>query len=163
MWMHCIVALALGAAPVDDPARAEREAARQEREKARLERLAEREAKGETKVPQIAADMPVDSDPIQILATGLVRTRDGQPLANAAVELQMNPYYPTATSSKTWTATDSYGRYALTGVGHHGTARVRVAAEGYRMDIRELGFIRRSREISFNFSLVADPGQNVSR
>lgn len=156
MWMHWIMVAALAAAPADDPAKAERDAARAERERERQQRVAEREQKGETKPPVISADMPVGSEPIQILATGHVRSRNGQPIANAAVELQMNPYYPTNLSSKTWTATDSYGNYSLSGTGHHGTARVRVAAEGYRMDIRELGFIRRSREISFNFSLVRD-------
>lgn len=157
MWMHWIMAAALAGSPADDPATAERDAARAERERERQERVTARQEKGETKAPVVSADMPVDSEPIKILATGLVRSRDGQPIANAAVELQMNPYYPTQVSTRTWTATDSYGNYTLSGTGHHGTARVRVAAEGYRMDIRELGFIRRSREISFNFSLVRDP------
>ena len=153
--MKAIVAglLVLAAAAcAQDSVQVEREARIQERSA----RLAER------KPPVIAADMPVDSEPIQILCTGLVRTTTGQPIANAAVEMQMNPYHPGVNSTKTWTATDSAGNYALQGIGHHGTARVRVAAEGFRADIRELGFIKRNREISFNFALAQARDRDLS-
>ena len=110
----------------------------------------------EHKVPVVSADMPQDSPTITVYVSGLVRNNFGEPLPNAAVELQMNPYYQTPASTRTWTATDSYGRYYLTGQGHYGTARVKAASEGYRMDVRELGFIKRSRELGFNFSLAVD-------
>lgn len=101
----------------------------------------------------VRCDLPVESDTITVGVRGTVRNTSGQPLPDAAVELVMNPYHPGPTSTSTWSATDSGGRYELRGQGHHGTARVRVAAEGYRQSFREVGFLRRDRELEFNFSL----------
>ena len=101
----------------------------------------------------VYGDLPLDSSVIEVSVSGNVRGNDGHPIANAVVELEMNPYYPGPSSTRTWTATDLSGNYQLTGKGHHGAARVRVAAVGHLQDLREMQFIRRDRTLEFNFSL----------
>lgn len=98
-------------------------------------------------------DMPLDSQPIDVSVSGLVRTNTGEPLHSAVLEIQMNPYYPGPDSQRALAVTDAYGRYLATVRGHHGTVRVRVAREGFQPAARELHFIKSSRELTFNFSL----------
>ena len=104
-------------------------------------------------VAKIAADMPVDSPTITVTMMGRIQDVDGQPIPNAAVELEMNPYYRGDTSTSTWTATDAGGVFLLSGQGHQGTARLRVAAVGRRSDQREVGYIKRDRLFEYNFVL----------